>query len=109
MEFERKILLYEIRFVGEEDIAWFEKTVRRLGEEELGANLGSYAHKMSYFVDFLRCFSKTILTEFAPLSTHCTCTGFGCVQRVCFSFTGSLKLMIIDGFLKQSNVLPKKN
>lgn len=104
MQFEMKIILYQIRFVGEEDIAWFEKTVRRLGEEELGPNLGSYTHKMNYFVDFLRCFSKTIATDFVPLLTLCTCTGLGFVQCVCFSFTGSLKLMIIDGFLKQSNV-----
>ena len=99
-----KILLYQIRFVGEEDIAWFEKTVRRLGEEELGANLGSYAQKTSYFVDFLRCFTKKICTEFCQLLTLCTCTGFVVVQCVCFSFTGSLNLMIINGFLKQSNV-----
>lgn len=98
------ILLYQIRFVGEEDIAWFEKTVRRMGEEELGATLGSYAHKTTYFVDFLRCFSKTIFTEFCQFLTLCTCTGFVVVQCVCFSFTGSLKWMIINGFLKRLNV-----
>jgi hypothetical protein len=97
--------LIKIRFVGEDDIAWFEKTCRRLAEEDLGAILGSYAQKMSSFVDFLRCFHnknfykicKYFFLHFAPALVLF-------VQCVCFYFTGSLKRMIIDGFIKQLNV-----
>ena len=43
-----------ISFVGEEDIVWFEKTFRRMADEELGSNLGAHVQKNKYFVDFLR-------------------------------------------------------
>lgn len=49
-----------IRFVGEEDIAWFEKTLRRLVEEELGTVLGAHVQNTKYYVDFLRSFQIEI-------------------------------------------------
>ena len=56
-------LFVKIRFVGEEDIAWFTKTFRRMADEELGTNLGSYMPDANYFVDFLRCFPNKIPTK----------------------------------------------
>jgi hypothetical protein len=50
----------KIRFVDEDDIAWFAKTFRRMAEEELGPNFGFYIQKTNYFVDFPRCFHDKI-------------------------------------------------
>lgn len=77
------------RFVGEEDIAWFEKTFRRMVDEELGSHLAVHMQKTRYFVDFLRSFRiKTIVCFF------CVCNLFShhhqrvapatCLMRVSF-------------------------
>lgn len=67
-----------IRFVGEEDIAWFEKTFRRMAEEELGSSLGAHMQKTKYFVDFLRSLSsrnenEKLISLFDCLETSSDC------------------------------------
>ncbi|CAF0729412.1 unnamed protein product, partial [Didymodactylos carnosus] len=42
------------RFVTEEDITWFEKTFKRVAEEDLGSKHGEYTTLTAHFVDFLR-------------------------------------------------------
>lgn len=42
------------RFATVEDAAWFDKTVKRVAEEELSERLADYCTVSRYFVDFLR-------------------------------------------------------
>jgi hypothetical protein len=46
--------------VEEDDVVWFEKTIRRLGEEEFGGPLNACMQKIHYFADFLRSFHVEI-------------------------------------------------
>jgi hypothetical protein len=75
-----------------------------LAEEDLGAILGSYAQKMPYFVDFLRCFHNKNFYKICKQFLHFAPALVLFVECVCFYFTGSLKMMIIDGSIKQLNV-----
>jgi hypothetical protein len=42
------------RFINKEDIAWFEKTILRVLQEEFSDNLATYIEVEYYFQDFLR-------------------------------------------------------
>jgi hypothetical protein len=43
-----------IRFATIEDGNWFEKTVKRVTEEEFGERMGDLVANNRYFVDFMR-------------------------------------------------------
>ena len=49
-----KFLLSIERFATLEDAAWFEKTIRRVAEEEFGERLAENCYSTRYFVDFMR-------------------------------------------------------
>ena len=42
------------RFVNEDDIKWFDKTMKRVVQEELGDEYLPMVDPMPYYVDFLR-------------------------------------------------------
>ena len=44
----------KFRFATLEDGIWFEKTVKRVAEEELGEKLAEYVTVNRVFVDFMR-------------------------------------------------------
>jgi hypothetical protein len=44
----------ENRFATFDDCAWFEKTIKRVVEEDLGEKLADSVAKNQLFVDFLR-------------------------------------------------------
>ena len=44
----------KIRFATYEDVNWFEKTIRRVAEEELTEKMAETLSVNRYFVDFLR-------------------------------------------------------
>jgi hypothetical protein len=57
LEFSIVIIIIVInvrRFATFEDVAWFEKTLKRVAEEDLGERLSEYTESTRVFVDFMR-------------------------------------------------------
>ncbi len=42
------------RFATAEDCVWFEKTIKRVAQEDLGEKLAEHVDATKIFVDFLR-------------------------------------------------------
>jgi hypothetical protein len=51
--FECAFLFFH-RFTENDDYRWFNKTIERVAEEELGSKYQPMVKKEEYFVDFLR-------------------------------------------------------